>query len=151
MTTVCNQDLLDEHWNELLDTPINFWRDRVFDWTQNNMARLRQNGPIPGYFKELVAQNWPMGKQKLNKLSKGPGILMEDALKHVEIKPDNMQYSLASYAVGSIDKHPLQLWEVDAGMGKSRIIHAAAMFALLEARIEHIHIVYPNKELMERD
>ncbi len=48
-----------------------------------------------------------MGKHKFNKPSKGPGILMEDALKHIELKADNMQYSLASYAVGSIDKHPL--------------------------------------------
>ncbi len=69
----------------------------------------------------------------------------------MDIKPDNMQFSIAIYAVASLHKRPKQLWQLYAGQGKSRIIAAAALHALMERDINNVHIVFPTTHLMERD
>ena len=66
-------------------------------------------------------------------------------------KPDNMQHSIAVFAVASLHRRPKQLWTIYGGQGKSRIIAAAAMHALNEEKVENVHFVFPTKHLMKRD
>ena len=55
------------------------------------------------------------------------------------------------YAIACRYKHPKQLWQLHAGQGKSRIIAAAALYALNETEIQNVHVVFPTTHLMERD
>ena len=74
-----------------------------------------------------------------------------DIFDYTKLKPDNMQYSIATYAVSSLHRRPKQMCQIFAGQGKSRIIATAAIHALTERDIPNVHIVYPSAHLMERD
>ena len=84
-------------------------------------------------------------------MSKGPSELLIGVFKDLFIRPDRMQFSLATFAVASLHRHPKQLWKFFSGQGKSRIVATAALYALNETIIENVHIVFPTAHLMVRD
>ncbi len=84
-------------------------------------------------------------------MNKGPPEELSRIFECMGVKPDNMQYSIAAYAVASLHKRPKQVWEIFAGQGKSRMIASAALDALVETNTGNVHIVFPTAHLMKRD
>ena len=93
-----NQDLINERRNELLKLPLNWWSKQINDWSSNNLGRRKQNGSIKAYYDELMEQNWRLGKINANKLAKTPREVMAGAIAQFEVKPDNLQIAVGSYA-----------------------------------------------------
>jgi len=84
-------------------------------------------------------------------LSKGPSELLIGVFEDLFTRPDHMQFSMATFAVHSLHRHPKQLWKFFSGQGKSRIVATAALYALTERDIPNVHIVFPMAHLMVRD
>ena len=61
-----------------------------------------------------MEQNWVLGKINANKLAKTPRELMEGAIKHFKVKPDNLQIAVGSNGrllrISHLNIH--QLWGV---------------------------------------
>ena len=66
-------------------------------------------------------------------------------------KPNNLQQSVAIYLMGMLTKKARAIWSLEAGCGKSRIIAFAALIALLELEVRHVHFVVPNYVLKNRE
>lgn len=84
-------------------------------------------------------------------LKKGPSKDNYDIFDYAGLKPDNMQWAIGAFAVASVHRKPKQVWQIFAGQGKSRIIAAAATYALTEKDVPNVHFVYPTAHLKVRD
>ena len=62
-----------------------------------------------------------------------------------------MQKAIAFFAAGMINLKPRQIWLLEAGSGKSRMIASLALCLLLKTSCKHIHILIPNSLLLKRD
>lgn len=151
LVLVQNQDLVKENKEKLLKLPVCKWKSQLEDWRGSGLGGTRHNDTFKYYITDLQEKNWKIGDKQSRLLKKGPNENILDILEGTDVKPDNMQYSIAIYAVASLHRRPKQLWMIHAGQGKSRIIAAAAFHALTESNINNVHIVYPTAHLMERD
>lgn len=68
-----------------------------------------------------------------------------------DLSISNLQLATAYYHTALLSKHKRQLIDVGTGLGKSRILHAVAILALLAGKCEHVCLVYTNDHLRDRD
>ena len=65
---------------------------------------------------------------------------------------DTMQCAICAYSVAQLKQARRQLWKIHAGSGKSRIIAGIALIMLkYNKQYKRVHIVVPNKSLLQRD
>ena len=131
--------------------PIEKWKSQLDEWTSNGLGGVRHNDSYKNYIKDLQEQNWKISDKIARNLTKGPPEIILNLYECLPNKPDNMQHSIAVFAVASLHRRPKQLWTIYGGQGKSRIIAAAAMHALNEEKVENVHFVFPSRHLMKRD
>ena len=74
---------------------------------------------------------------------------MKTVLRALDAGPNDRQACIAAYSVTQLETVNSQMWELPAGMGKSRVI--ATMALILALSNFKVHIVVPIEALMERD
>ena len=94
------------------------------------LGGVRHNDAYKTYIKDLMEQNWTVCDKSVKAMNRGPARLLEDYFSVARVRPDNMQTSIAMFAVASLQRRPKQLWQVPSGQGKSRILATAALHAL---------------------
>jgi hypothetical protein len=62
-----------------------------------------------------------------------------------------MQWGVAAYATSTLDSSPQQIWELDAGSGKTWTASAVGLMLLSTKRCSTLQYVVPNPGLKERD
>jgi hypothetical protein len=67
------------------------------------------------------------------------------------IAPNRLQLAIAQCAVGIVSKCKKQMWSVQAGQGKGRIMAAIALILLMEKVTSKVHLVFDNQHLLQRD
>jgi len=62
-----------------------------------------------------------------------------------------MQEAISAYASASLLVDKWQMWQLVCSIGKSRIIHGIGLMLLSTKAVKGVHIVIPNKALLQRD
>ncbi len=143
--------MIDEHYHELMKVPVAEWREMLNEWSLDEFHGIKQNEPLEDYYKELAERNWTLNKPQMKQLSEGRLPSMKDVFDSVQLRPDNFQYAVATYAVESLKKHKMQLWSLPGGTGKSRTMASAGLYALLKEKVPTVHFVFHTKHMMARD
>lgn len=71
LTALGNQEIIDEHYRNLMEAPIRNWVTLLKEWVLDERYGLKQNEPLEDYIKELAERTKGITKPQMKELSKG--------------------------------------------------------------------------------
>lgn len=127
------------------------WMPHLNKWLWDEQRGLKQTKGVETYLSGIIQNGWNLAMKDRKRIIHA----YEDSMKNIfevsGIWPDALQFALASYAIQSIKSRPLQIINVMSGLGKTRMVHAAALYGIVEMQQKKIHIVLPNNHLVARE
>ena len=104
------------------------WHSSLNSWFWNENSGLKQVGSVPNYLNELNAVGIRLTKPQMKNINDAYLITLKGIFEQAGVSPDTLQYAIAGYAMESLTKELKQMWEIMSGLGKTRIIHTAALY-----------------------
>jgi len=84
-------------------------------------------------------------------MSQDPRSLASGIMSEVSNRPDQMQEAIAGYIAVTLSTFRFQVWELQCGLGKSRILHCLGLLLLVGGFYKRVHFVMPSLALISRD
>ena len=110
LTTITNQDQVNSLKNELVSIPAVDWSMKMSDAESGSSALQGTSGDASDFLNQLQRIYFALPSKFVKSITGTVSSAIHSLISRVQLKPNNLQLAVGSYAVGLLAKKPRQIW-----------------------------------------